>query len=53
MIMTNSVTAPLSSLIRVRIYQFDYDGTRSQRSYVTYVEAIEEAEKMGWKYELA
>lgn len=43
----------MKNLIRVRIYPFDYDGSRSNRDYVTYVEKIEDAEKLGWKYELA
>ena len=40
-------------LIRVRISLFDYDGTKSNRTEVRYVETLEEAEKMGWDYEIA
>lgn len=40
-------------LIRVRIYPFDYDGSKSYMTYVKYVKTLEEAEKLGWKYELA
>jgi hypothetical protein len=39
--------------IRVRIYPLDYNGQKSNMSYVCYVESIEDAEKKGWKYELA
>lgn len=38
---------------RVRIYIRDYDGSESQRTFVTYVDSIEEANAQGWKWELA
>jgi hypothetical protein len=47
---TNNTTA---SLIRVRIYPFDFDGTKSKMTYVCYVKTLEEAAAKGWKYEIA
>lgn len=41
------------NLIRVRIWPYDYDGSKSNLTYVCYVASIEEAESKGWKYELA
>ena len=46
-------TTTSQELIRVRISLFDYDGTKSNRTEVRYVETLEEAEKMGWDYEIA
>lgn len=43
----------MKNLIRVRIYPLDYNGNKSNLDYVTYVNTIEEAEKLGWKYERA
>ena len=40
-------------MTRVRIFPTDYNGKKSNMDYVTYVDTLEEAEKMGWKYELA
>jgi len=40
-------------MIRVRIYPIDYNGAKSNMDYVTYVDTIEDAKKLGWKYELA
>ena len=42
-----------TTLIRVRIYPLDYNGSKSNLDYVTYVESIEEAKSLGWKYEIA
>ena len=50
---TEIMTTETKSLIRVRIYPLDYNGAKSNMTYVCYVESIEEAEKKGWKYELA
>ncbi len=49
----NIETMKTTTLIRVRIYPLDYDGSKSNMDYVTYVESIEEAKSLGWKYELA
>lgn len=43
----------MKDLIRVRIYLFDYNGSKSSRTEIRYVETLEEASKMGWKYEIA
>lgn len=43
----------MGKLIRVRIWPLEFDGKKSNMDYVTYVENIEDAEKLGWKYELA
>lgn len=40
-------------MIRVRIYPFDFNGQKSNMDYVTYVDDVKDAEKLGWKYELA
>jgi hypothetical protein len=42
-----------TELIRVRIYPIDFNGSKSNMTYVCYVKDIKEAEKLGWKYELA
>lgn len=47
---TNNTTA---TLIRVRIYPFDFDGAKSTMTYVCYVKSLEEAKSKGWKYEIA
>jgi hypothetical protein len=41
-----------SQLIRVRIYPFDFDGSKSNMDYVCYVSSLEEAASKGWKFEL-
>lgn len=43
----------MKDLIRVRIWPLDYNGTKSNMTYVTYVNSLKDAEKLGWKYELA
>jgi len=43
----------MENLIRVRIYLFDFNGAKSNRTEVRYVTNESEAESMGWKYELA
>jgi len=50
---TQNTETMKATLIRVRIYPLDYNGSKSNMDYVTYVESIEEAKKLGWKYELA
>jgi hypothetical protein len=40
-------------MIRVRIFPIDFNGSKSNMDYVCYVDTLEEAKKMGWKYELA
>ena len=40
-------------VIRVRIYPFDFDGSKSYMTYVCYVKSLEEAATKGWKYEIA
>jgi hypothetical protein len=42
-----------TKLIRVRIYPIDFNGQKSNMTYVCYVESLKEAEKKGWKYEIA
>lgn len=42
----------MKNLIRVRIWPLDYNGIKSNMTYVTYVKSLEDAEKLGWKYEL-
>jgi len=49
----NNQIMKTTTLIRVRIYLLDYNGNKSNMDYVTYVETIEVAKKLGWKYELA
>lgn len=46
-------TNTTETLIRVRIYPFDFDGSKSNMTYVCYVKSLEDAEKKGWKYEIA
>lgn len=43
----------MENLIRVRVWEYDYNGGKTNRDYVCYVETLEEAERLGWKYELA
>ena len=49
--MKNQTTT--QELIRVRIYLFDFDGAKSNRTEVRYVDTLEEAEKLGLNYEIA
>ena len=42
-----------AKLIRVKIYPIDFNGQKSNMTYVCYVETLEEASKKGWKYEMA
>jgi hypothetical protein len=49
----NKTIMKTTTPIRVRIYPLDYNGEKSNMTYVCYVESIEDAEKKGWKYELA
>ena len=49
-IMKNLTTT--TTLIRVRIFIKDFQGN-TNRTEVRYVETLEEASKLGWKYELA
>ena len=39
--------------IRVRVYLFDFNGQKSNRTEVRYVKSIDEAKKIGWKFEIA
>ena len=43
----------MKKLIRVRIYLFDFNGAKSNRTEVRYVANESEADLMGWKYEIA
>lgn len=52
MTQTNNIMKA-SELIRIRVWAVDFDGTKSERTAVQYVESLEEAAKSGWKYELA
>ena len=42
----------MKNLIRVRVWIKDFTGN-TNRTEVRYVETLEEAEKLGWKYEIA
>jgi len=42
----------MKDLIRIRVWLRDFQGNTS-RTEVRYVETLEEAETLGWKYELA
>ena len=42
-----------TELIRVRIFPFDFDGSKSNRDYICYVNTLGEASKKGWKFEIA
>lgn len=39
--------------IRVKIWPYDYDGSKSNMTFICYVTSLEEAAKKGWKYEIA
>jgi hypothetical protein len=39
-------------LIRVRIWPLDYNGNKSNMTYVTYVVTLSDAALLGWKYEI-
>jgi len=51
-IIMKNLTTTTTTLIRVRIFIKDFQGN-TNRTEVRYVETLEEASKLGWKYELA
>lgn len=42
-----------NELLRIRVWPFDFDGSKSDMSYVGYFKTEGDAKNVSWKYELA
>ena len=42
----------MKDLLRIKIWVYDYDGSKSNRTEIGYFKSVEEAQQEGWKIEV-
>jgi len=48
----NKPTHAMKDLLRIKIWVYDFDGSKSNRTEIGYFKSIEEAKQEGWKVEV-